>query len=274
MSIQTYLNQTEKRYRMRLKTVRVLDDAAMDAIEFAAAPYLPLELSRPKRSILQSRPADFPRIAAAEVSIVDMTFGLPVTPEVLRDLLWRALGATEAEVVVRNVNDPMEIEGERQAAMDALDAEASKKGWTSAALLDDREGVMARSDVAVEDPDAYFGDRYNGALVAYLSSVSREREDRTVRAANAPFTWLDLPDQAKSRSDLRGTSQEPVQDANAFNSGIGGLPKVAANSTVARRVASRALDNNVVDDRLPVTRLYKDAKGNRIAVRQAAGSAG
>src|SRR3569832_553125 len=101
MPMQTYLNETEKLYHLRLKTIVPLTDDVMDRIERAVMRYEPVAISSPKRTILQRTPLDFPNVPAAEVYMVDMTFRLPVAPHVMRAELRKLLDAPEIYVFVR-----------------------------------------------------------------------------------------------------------------------------------------------------------------------------
>ena len=252
MDLKKYITESEKQYGLRLKTVVPLDDAAMDAIELAVAKYQPLELSSPKKTIMQSHPVDFVNITAAEVFIVDMVFGLPVSANVMREDIRKALDAPETFVVVRYPNDAIEIEGERKDAANELEAERKKKGWKFAALLD--TGVEY-PEFESEKSENLSGDAYNGALLAYLEKVRKEREDAKIKAANAPFVWLDIPDREE---------QEPVQDSTCFNKDIKGAPSPYGNKTTNKSVDDRKITGSV-NDRTTVTKMYKDDKGNRKA---------
>jgi len=95
MELKQYLTETEKQYNLRLKTIVPLDDGLMDRIETCVARYNPVSVSRPKKTILQRTPLDFPNVTCAEVYIVDMTFSLPTAPHVLRADIRKLLDAPE-----------------------------------------------------------------------------------------------------------------------------------------------------------------------------------
>jgi hypothetical protein len=251
MDIKTYITESEKTYKLRLKTVVPLDDAAMDAIEMAVAKYQPLELSNPKKTMLQANPVDFVNITSAEVYIVDMTFGLPVSSNVMREDIRKALDAPETFVVVRYPNEAIEIEGERKEANNELEAERRSKGLRFAALLDTGVEYPEFEEPKAED---LYGDVYNNSLVAYLATVQKERDDASVKAANAPFIWLDIPDR---------TDQEPVQDVENFNKNIPNY-EFAKAGKLNPKIANQKITGSI-DDRVKVTKLYKDKNGNRVA---------
>ena len=250
MDFKNYVTAAEKQYRLRLKTVVVLDDAAMDAIEVAVAKHLPLELSSPKKTIMQANPIGFTGIPAAEVYIVDMVFGLPVSADTLRNDIRMALKAPEPYVVVRYPNDALEIEGERVQAAAEIDAARRTKGQRYGAILD--TGVEFPE---AEEPNAaeLYGDAYNATFLSYVNKVQKDREDHQVKAANAPFIWLDVPDRTK---------QEPVQDDTDFNKDIKGAPKVKPGKSIPKSMTQDP--SGSVDDRKKLTRLLKDKNGNRV----------
>lgn len=251
MDLKRYITESAKQYRLRLKSVVPLDDAAMDAIEFAVARYQPLALSRPKKTILQAHPLDFVNVTAAEVYIVDMAFALPVSAAVMREDIRRALRAPETFIVVRAPNDALEIEGERTVAARVLDATRKDKGLRFAGLLD--TGIDY-PEAIVTDPATLAGETYNASLLSYLSTVQKERADLRIKAANAPFVWLDMPDRK---------SQEPVQDDRDFNAALPGARRAAASQAALAALAKQAILGSV-DDRVQVSRLYKDPDGNRV----------
>ena len=249
MDFKNYVTAAEKQYRLRLKTVVVLDDDAMDAIEIAVAKYLPLELSSPKKTIMQTNPLGFTGIPAAEIYIVDMVFGLPVSADTIRNDVRMALKAPDTYVIVRYPNDAVEIEGERVYAAAEIEASRKAKGQRYGAILD--TGVEFPE---YEEPTAeLFGDAYNATFLSYVNKVQKEREDHQVKAANAPFIWLDVPDRTK---------QEPVQDGSDYNANIKGALKVKPGKSVPKSMTSDL--NGSVDDRKKITRLLKDKNGNRV----------
>ena len=193
MELKQYLTETEKQYNLRLKTIVPLDDGLMDRIETCVARYNPISVSRPKKTILQRTPLDFPNVTCAEVYIVDMTFGLPTAPHVLRADIRKLLDAPENYVFVRNRNEPGEVESERINALADIALEAERRGLKPAATLLDRE----YSEADPENPGLY-GMDYNTALINYLGSIEQERHVKEDSVQNAPFRWLPLADREKA----------------------------------------------------------------------------
>jgi hypothetical protein len=244
MQLKEYLAQTQKEYPLRLKTIVPLDDAAMDRIEMAVAKYLPLVIGRPQKTILQRQPMEFPEIRNAEVHILDMTFGLPAAPHLVRDDIRTALNAPDSYVFVRGQNEPGELEIARLNALADIDIEAAEKGLIPAAILGDDD----YNDAAEHAHDTMFGNAYNAAFLSYLRTVQKERDEKVAKVVNAPFAWLDLPD----RADTDVTQS----DAN-FNAHIPDAPRVAPQDGI--KVSTDTYFHEV-------RRLFRDKDGNRVVI--------
>lgn len=246
MDLKTYLNESEKQYHLRLKTVVPIDDEVMDRIENYLTKYKPLSVSRPSKTILQRAPLDFPNIDAAEVYIVDMTFGLPAAPHVLRSDLRKLLNAPENFVFVRNQNEPGEIESERLNALADIEAEAERRGLKLASLLDDSEYSEAE-----HDHQGFYGSDYNAELLDYLSTVEGERHKAQARIDDAPFRWLPLAD----------------QDVSNYNKDIADAPFVTWKKTTQPDVSQHMLGSNN-PSRAEIRRIYVDDKGTKVVLKR------
>jgi len=197
MELKQYLTETEKQYNLRLKTIVPLSDALMDRIETCVAKYNPVSVSRPKKTMLQRTPLDFPNVNSAEVYIVDMTFGLPAAPHVLRADIRKLLDAPENYVFVRNRNEPGEVESERLNALADIAVEAERRGLKPAATLLD----STYSEADPENP-GWYGTDYNTALLNYLGSIEKEHRAKVARVEDAPFRWLPVDRQANFNEDI------------------------------------------------------------------------
>jgi hypothetical protein len=250
MSIKTYIAEAERRYHFRVKTVVPLTDKEMDRIELAVAKYQPIEVGRPKKTMLQKHPLDFRDIENSEVYIVDMVLALPASPYVLQQDIRQNLNIPEKYVVVRGDNEPIEIEGERLAALAEIEAEAKKRGLKPAPVLGDPDYKEVESEVGT----IYYGDGYNSAFLAYLTKVRSERMETRVDPPNPLFKWLDLPKDGG----------EPKQDPTNFNAHLKKVEKAAAEA----KVPSESVQGNIDTDQQTVERAFVDAKGNRVVIRR------
>lgn len=246
--LRKYLEETERKYHYRIKTVVPLDDAAMDRIESAVlAKYVPLSVGNVEKTIFQRHPLDFPGIDNAEVYWVDVTLGMSASSYILQQDIRAALGIPEKFIVVRGENEPTEVETQRINAVADMEKEAAEKGLKPAALLDHPDYPEA-DDVKATD---YYGDEYNSRLTDYLKKLQDER-DLEVRAANAPkpFDWLE---------------REPKQDEADYNADIKGAPaaasvrKKSAKTPPIDTAKHGNLDNNDSEHK----RVFADKKGDR-----------
>ena len=256
MSLQEYITESEKQYHLRLKTIVPVDDAVMDRLENSLAKYNPLMISRPVKTILQRAPLDFPNVEAAEVYIVDMTFGMPAAPHILRADIRKLLDAPENYVFVRDCNEPGEIETLRLNALADIELEAERRGLRQAAVLTDPD----YSEGEDYDTASLFGNDYNEALISYLSSVEKERRGAVARVETAPFKWLDLPDR----------DPEPVSGEN-YNAHIKDAPFVTLKPKKKVEVGQSVLGSFNQSKHI-IRRLYVDNNGKKVVLsRELAG---
>ena len=249
MSLQEYITESEKQYHLRLKTIVPVDDTVMDRLENFLAKYNPLMISRPVKTILQRAPLDFPNVEAAEVYIVDMTFGMPAAPHILRADIRKLLDAPENYVFVRDCNEPGEIETLRLNALADIAAEAERRGLSPASVLTDPD----YSEAEEYDNASFFGTDYNDALVNYLSSVEKERQDAVARVEMAPFKWLDV-----------AGDPEPVATEN-YNSNIKDAPFVTLKPKKKVDVDQSVL-GSFDQSQQTIRRLYVDKNGKRVVL--------
>jgi hypothetical protein len=232
--LKEYLAKTERTFNYRIKTVVPLEDDFMDIIERTLAKYVPLNIGRVHKTILQQHPLDFPGVDNAEVYFVDVTLTLAASSYILQQDIRYALKIPEKFIVVRGENEPTEVETQRLNAFADMEAEAAKKGLKVAALIDTPEYPEGQEVTATD----YYGDEYNSRLTGYLAKLASER-DLEVKAPNAPkpFKWLEPKD------------QEPGQPTDNFNDHITGKKKRAAPASASGVSRAGNLDDN--------TRTYK-----------------
>ncbi len=241
MSLKKYIAETERSYNYRLRTIAALDDDAMDRIERIVMKYQPIDISRPRHTMLQANPLDFTNVDvyAAEVWIVDFVLGLPASGYALGEEIRSALGLRERHVIVRGSNDPTEVESERILAGNAIGKEAAKLGLKPSGLLTDPEysEVTPVADL--------YGKEHNERFLDYLRTVEKERnEAMKVDPLSPLFSWLDMPD------------QDVPTDEGTYNDNIPGAPRLGKAG--ARTDGSDAAREGNLDDR---KRTYKRLYG-------------
>jgi hypothetical protein len=225
-----YLSKSKREYEYRIKSVVAMDDKFISNIEKAVAKYGFISISKPKKTIAQSNPLDFPNIPFAEVWIVDVKTHIPVSTGILLPELRAALNIPEKFLVVRAENDPMEIETNR---IDAIaDAVAKSKTQPIPLLSTDPKYEEWNYDA---DKDTPYGDAYNKKFLAYLAQVAADREflEAAVNPENDTkkknmFTWLkDQPTAEDFNKDF--DTVKPISQTTKKTGGTTDKPASVAN---------------------------------------------
>ena len=179
-----YLAEAEKTYKYRVKTVVEANDDFLDRMERALVKYDLVDVSRPKKTIVQYYPRDFRDVEAGEVYIIDIETRMPASSAVLQQELVSALECAARFIVVRGENEPAELESVKLAA----DLENGEDAEPAEALLNDAE----YGEVENKEPEQDFGDDYNERLLGYLAKVTAENDKTTIVPENGEkmFNWL------------------------------------------------------------------------------------
>lgn len=211
MNFKQYLAESEKKYVYRLKTVLMMDKNAWKTVELFLKRYHLLNFGKPTKTILQKRPLDFTNLENREVHMVEVTLGLPASPDTIQRELCVLLNSPLEYFVVRGENDPIEIQSARVDQANDIAAQADEKNVEQAALLS-TESEYPEADRGVEGSN-YYGNEYNSRLLKYMKEVSDERvEKMKVDAPNPLFSWLDMP---KSDAPTDGFNPEPEKTPKA-----------------------------------------------------------
>jgi len=191
MNLRQYIAESEKKFSYRIKSVADLP-SGFEQIKRFLQRYNLIDIKKPKKTIMQKNPLDFESVPNAEVYIMDVTLGLPISSYVIQRELVGVLGLPGDYLVVRGENDPVEqqvIAGDQSAD---IKKQAEKKDLSPAALL----GTDSQYPEAEQTADGsnYYGNSYNSRLLDYLEKQSQERVEAMKVDAPAPlFKWLDMP---------------------------------------------------------------------------------
>jgi len=112
-----YLAEAKKIYEFSVGVAGELPDGFADSIETALKRYSVASMSTGKKTPIQERPLDFPQLSNCEVTYYEVALNYPTTPQVLQEYIPMCCGIDRANVIVRNVNDP--IEGYQEAGDDS-----------------------------------------------------------------------------------------------------------------------------------------------------------
>lgn len=193
---------------------------------------------------MQKHPLEFPDIQNAEVWIVDITCGLPVSAYVLTREIQLALNIPEDFVVVRGENDPLEMETLRLNAKDEIDDEAHERGLKQAARLSTDSAYDVDEQGILEEP--VYGNEYNSKFLEMLAKVSTERQRYGVEPASPDL------DEGGTVSDA-----EAIEDGGAFNKDIDDAPK-PQSSNYAETLKNLRKNDKVGSARLSTKGNYDD----------------
>ena len=208
-SFKTYVQDNEREYHLRIKTVAPIDDKEMEYIEHILAKYVPKDITAPIKTIMQKHPLDFRDIRNAEVWIVDVVTSLPVSAYVLQQELKLALMIPEKYIIVRSANDPVEIESQRIVSDNEIDMQAIEQGLSQASRLSTNSIYDEDEQGELEDP--VYGDEYNKKFLSIVADVAAERELMTIEPHDSALN-------ANPGMDVE--ESPPVNPTNDFNDGI------------------------------------------------------
>jgi len=208
-----YVQEQENIYSLRIKSVVPMGSDEVEMIERVLQKYVLLDITNPTKTIRQRHPLEFQDINNAEVWIIDIRCGLPVSAYVLRQELKLALNISENFIVVRGENDPLEIETQRLNALNDIDEKALDKQLSPAARLGTNSEYDKDERGDLEEP--MYGNEYNSNFLETLADIAAKRERYGIEPAS---TELDDGD----------TVMDDVapEDGNAFNKDIEDAPKI------------------------------------------------
>lgn len=179
------LNEAKKPYPFKIGIAGELPEGFADHLETALKKFGVSSLTSGKTTPIQERPLDFPQLQNMEVTYFDAEIDYPTTPQVLRSYLGTFCSVTEACIMVRRSDEPLE---RYQEGMPAEDAEAYETLLTK----EDMGGTSAQPDVG--------GNRVM-ELLKELEQARKEREHDP--AAAAPVgTSEDISDTQNTKSPI------------------------------------------------------------------------
>lgn len=251
MNFRKYLAESQKVYKYRIKTVLSIDSDDIAVITSFLQRYNPIKIDKPKKSIIQKRPVDFPTIENREVTFIDIELGLPAVTDILVRELVHLLNCPGDFVVVRGEHEPLTIESNSKDAIADIEQQAADKDLTKASLLS-TESEYPDADQQPEGSN-YYGNSFNSAFLANLQKLSdQHKDDLKVEPPSSLFNWLDLPKEG-----------DPKQDPASFNADIKG-PELVDIEKDARKPTP---NGNFVDTDVVVKKQYVDRKGNAKTLR-------
>lgn len=213
-----YLSSVKREYHYKLKLAVAVDDNVRDRIEKVLKRYDVIEISKPKKSILQRNEIDFPGLGPVEAWTINITTERPLVAQSLTNDLKFELNISERYLRVRGENEPVQVEDRFTEELMAVEE----------AVGDDQVATLVGTEEVAEEQGDSYGDNYNQTLLNYLAQIQANRAKEMDEATphKSAFGFL---------NDLKAT-----EDA-AFNKDHDGIRPVSG-STLSAKEAKTPLD--------------------------------
>lgn len=196
-TLREYIEQLQQKHDIRIKLACEVSDDMVDKIERHLQKYDVQKVSAPNKTILQTRPLDFPNMEMAEIFIIDFSCHLPVSTGMLQQELAKLLNVQEGLVVVRNAIEPRELEAEHDEEGEKIKKQPEK---VEAKLGKD----YGKDEAAEQKADELFGDKYNTSFLKELKKLS---DGRKKEQGQKKITDPDIPASAPEIGDSKATNK-------------------------------------------------------------------
>jgi hypothetical protein len=257
-SFRDYLEESQKTYNYTLRMALEPSDDHMDRIEKILACWNLQDIHSPE-PVDPSTSLEFTDVPQEKVCAIRFSLGVPVSSSVLQQDLRTALNTSERQLVVRGLNEPVEIEDNRRSLLhDLAQLGLRNQDQMPASLLSTDRNYLDVEQPLVRD---VYGDSYNRRFLEYLADVAAQRLSREYPLAHGHI----------SLSDLASVRREPTQDLADFNDGHPGVKPVSAGPGHGRPPVDPshvAPEGNFDDERKLYFKLSRD-KNNKVVVNSA-----
>lgn len=210
MSFKRYLAESERKFNYRIKTVASMDDTHWAAINRFLQRYHLIDFGKPHKTVIQTKPLDFPTLDNREVFIVDVVLGVPAVSSVLVKEISEMLHVPQIYFVIMGENDPASVIDNMNAMVGEVEGEPT------ALLGVDSETPASTPEVS---GDNYYGDQYNSRLLNVMRDIANERNETMKVDPPAPlFSWLDMPKEEETEDfnkEFRAKTKEADKDAKS-----------------------------------------------------------
>ena len=251
-SLKDYLIESTKEYDYRLKTVHSIKDEDVKSLEKMLSKYHLIDISKMKKTILQDTPLDFPNVKNKEVYIIDFKTSLPCSQYVLQQEIKTLWNTPEDFVVVRNLNEPKEIETDRLLADAEINQTAiEKKLAPNSKLSTDSEYPVEEQGVA---GSTLYGNEYNSNFLTQLAKIQSERKENRVEPKAPLFSWLKYPEHPLEENGFNDGLSHTTNAAKSVPQNKIDAKKIPVAEIETMKNSYGALQNDPV-----VTKSFKDA---------------
>lgn len=253
-SFKELLNESQKNFSYRLKTVVNMDDEKMEDMERLLKRYKLLDIGSVHKISAKDDSLEFRDIENADVYFVDFMIGVPMSAYVLQQELRAVLNLPEKFLVVRADNEAIEVESMKNQLLRTLDQKAKQEGYTErgSLLSTDRFYLDAEQPLT----DSAYGDKYNTKFLNLLQKIAITRKPQTFQ------TTSDL----NPVEQMQNIIQQPQQDSTDFNAHLTGVKPVYKSVDMGEPVELNLLgpDGNFDDDTKRYFRVNRNNKGKKI----------
>ena len=104
-----YLTENKKTYDFKIGIAGELPEKFVDMLETSLQKYGCVSMSNGKKTPIQERPLDFPRLENIEATYFEFSCTYPTTVQVLQEYIGQCCGVPQSHVIVRNPNEPQEV---------------------------------------------------------------------------------------------------------------------------------------------------------------------
>lgn len=209
------LRESFREYHYRIKSVTPITDDMYRLIKNSIQKYRPSYVSKVKKTIHQDHPLDFGDLENAEVYLIDLSLGLPVSSYILLQELRVAARIPEKNIVVRHVEEGMEVQEEDIKFKLMAKQKAKDEGFLRGSLLRTNPEYYEYETAVPQQLMA--GDTYTEHFKEYLAKVAFNRKDTTYFTGSGLFKEL----------ENRKNDDDDADDyLNNFNADIKDAPRV------------------------------------------------
>jgi len=252
-SFKELLNESQKTFSYRLKTVVNMDDPTMEDLERLLKRYNLLDIGSVHKIPAKYDSLEFRDIENADVYYVDFMIGVPMSAYILQQELRAVLNLPEKFLVVRADNEAIEVESVKNQLLRTLDQKAKQEGYTDkgSLLSTDRFYLDAEQPLT----DSAYGDKYNSKFLNLLQQIANSRKTQTFQ------TTSDL----NPVEQMQKVEQQPKQDTTDFNAYQSGVKPVYKSVDMGEPVELNLLgpDGNFDDDTKRYFKVSRNNKGEK-----------
>ncbi len=250
-SFKQHLLESVKIYKYKIKFCFVPSEAQLNSLDHFLQKYDPIEISAPRKTIVQKTPLDFQDVENAEVVIIDLVTSQPVSSYVLQQEIRNWLMIPERFVVVRGEHEPLEMQTDQINAKQEACEQAKEEELQPLAKLSTSSEYPEHEHAP--PGENYFGNKHLESFKQYLQQIQSNRKIHVKKPYDVSPAVIDV-----------------AQDDNDFNQHIKGAPKTypsaKANNNIKNPDEVKQSFVNFNDDFGEYRFAYEDPKTGKVKI--------